>query len=318
MNQKIICDLHMHSTSSDGTYHPAALVYKAEKFAEENNCHCIIALTDHDNTSGLDEFMDAGSESELVTTIPGTELSISYKGEDVHITSLKFDYNDPGINEMMEKCRNSRLDRNVEIVKKLNELGFPINLSDIKADKPGATVARPHIARHMMKLGYVSSIQEAFDLYLDDGKPAFVERWHPSPQEAIHAVRRCGGIPILAHINLYDSLTNEEKEEMVKEFKEAGLMGIECYYNSFTEEDRAFTQYLAKKYDLVPCGGSDFHGDNKPNLKMFTGKGDLSIEAHEIKELLDLLGIQLRDNSKPLSFSRTHTLSGESKCPEKY
>ena len=231
---KTYIDLHIHSTASDGTFSPTEIVNKALKLAEKDS-PVVIALTDHDTVAGIDEFQKAAAKhKDRLTAISGLEISTDYHGVEIHVLGYNIDIHNKELLDRLAVCRESRDGRNEKIIQKLQEQGFKISMDEIKPDKPGETIARPHIAKLLMKKKYVSSVQEAFDKYLAEGRCCYVERIMPTPEEAIHLIKNSGGIPVLAHLMLYKKLDSSQKEALVRELKEAGLIGIETYYNTYT------------------------------------------------------------------------------------
>ncbi|MCP3922095.1 MAG: PHP domain-containing protein [Desulfobacterales bacterium] len=268
-------DLHIHTTASDGTYSPAQIV----THAEELNLHAI-SVTDHDTVSGTIEVLKTGSKS--VSIISGIEISsfppLQYRDAisgSFHILGYDFDPFDSELNKMLQKLRDGRENRNPLIVKKLNDLGFDITLEEIKKIS-GGQVGRPHIANVMLKKGYVKSITEAFDVYIAQGAKAHVGKFRPESKVVIDLIKNAGGIPVLAHPGLLN-ISDNRFQNLILELKDYGLMGIEAYYSRHNKEKTDFYINCAKKNKLLVTGGSDFHGDNKENIKMGEGTGDLVV-----------------------------------------
>jgi len=266
-----ICDLHTHTTASDGSDTPEQLVLKAKKVGLS-----AIAVTDHDTVCGLEEAKktarDAGIE-----LVPGVELSINFHKGNMHMLGYYMDTADAGFQEILKRVQGARAERNPQILALLDNLGISISMDELETLSKGGQIGRPHIARAMVEKGYVKSVSEAFDKYLKRGARAYAPKSILSPEEAIQVLRDAKGIPVLAHP--FSLLTSSEKEldTIVFELKEAGLMGIECYYS---EHDRAFTSVclgLAQKYQLVVTGGSDYHGKAKPHIMLGRGRGNLVI-----------------------------------------
>ena len=163
---KTYIDLHIHSTASDGTFSPTEIINDALKLAGDKN-PVVIALTDHDTVAGTEEFQKAAAKhKERLTAISGVEISTDYHGVEIHVLGYNIDTKNKALLERLAVCRESRDGRNAKIIEKLQEQGFKISMDEIKPDKPGETIARPHIAKLLMKKKYVSSVQEAFDKYL--------------------------------------------------------------------------------------------------------------------------------------------------------
>lgn len=288
---KTYIDLHIHSTASDGTFSPTEIVNNAVKIAGKGN-PIVIALTDHDTTSGIEEFQTAAlAHQPQLTALSGIEISTNYHGIEIHILGYNIDPRNKTLIDKLKIYRKSRDGRNEKIIKKLNEQGFKISAEELKPEKSGESIGRPHIARLLMKKNYVTSVQEAFDKYLAEGKCCYVERIMPTPQEAIQLIQNSGGLPVLAHIMLYKKLDAAHKEKFVYELKEAGLFGIEAYYNTYTPAEQEYVISLAKQWGLSLTGGTDFHGQNKPHISLFKGQGNMEIPENILKDLnTNLLG----------------------------
>lgn len=284
-------DLHIHSTASDGTLTPTEIVQSALKSTKSEKDPIVIALTDHDTVAGVSEFLkEAKKNKERVTAIPGVEISTNYHGVEIHILGYNVDPENKELLEQLKICRESRDGRNEKIIARLQAEGFQITMEDIKPEDPNETIARPHIAKQLMKKKYVSSVKEAFDKYLAEGRSCYVERIMPTPQEAIALIRNSGGIPVLAHLMYYKKLNAAEKEVLVSELKEAGLEGIEAYYNTYTPVEEEYVSSLAKQNALLLTGGTDFHGQNKPHISLFTGQGNMEVPEAILPEFMEAIG----------------------------
>lgn len=274
---KTYIDLHIHSTASDGTFSPKEIVNTALKIAGNEN-PLVIALTDHDTVAGIKEFQKAASKhKKQLTAIPGIEISTNYHGIEIHILGYNINPENKTLLEQLKLYRESRDGRNEKIIEKLKVQGFDLSIDELTPAKPGESVGRPHIAKLMMKKKYVFSVQEAFDKYLAEGRNCYVERLMPTPQEAINLIKNSGGIPVLAHLMLYKKLNTAQKENLVHELKEDGLIGIETYYSTYTPVEQLYVSSLAKQWGLSETGGTDFHGQNKPQISLFQGFGELEI-----------------------------------------
>lgn len=288
---KTYIDLHIHSTASDGTLTPTEIVQSALKSTKSEKDPIVIALTDHDTVAGVSEFLkEAKKNKERVTAIPGVEISTNYHGVEIHILGYNVDPENKELLEQLKICRESRDGRNEKIIARLQAEGFQITMEDIKPEDPNETIARPHIAKQLMKKKYVSSVKEAFDKYLAEGRSCYVERIMPTPQEAIALIRNSGGIPVLAHLMYYKKLNAAEKEVLVSELKEAGLEGIEAYYNTYTPVEEEYVSSLAKQNALLLTGGTDFHGQNKPHISLFTGQGNMEVPEAILPEFMEAIG----------------------------
>ena len=190
---KKLIDLHVHSSASDGSFPPAEVV----RLAKEGGLTAM-ALTDHDTVDGLPEAVAAG-ESLGVEIIPGVEISAQFPGGTMHILGLFVDYHNGLLDQRLAVLKQARLDRNPQIISKLNALGIPITMARVEEISGGGQVGRPHIARALMELGRVRDLQEAFDKYLGWRKPGYVSKFRFSPEAALAMIREAKGIPVLAH-----------------------------------------------------------------------------------------------------------------------
>lgn len=286
---KTYIDLHIHSTASDGTFSPTEIINEALKLSGKEN-PVVLALTDHDTVSGTEEFQKAAfKHKKQLTTISGVEISTNYHGVEIHFLGYNINPLNKSLLNNLTIYRESRDGRNAKIIEKLQEQGFKVSMDEIHSDKPGETIGRPHIAKLLMKKKYVSSIQEAFDKYLAEGRICYVERIMPTSQEAINLIKNSGGIPVLAHLMLYKKLDAAQKEVLVHELKEYGLVGIETYYNTYTPVEQEYVSSLAKQWGLLKTGGTDFHGKNKPNISLFKGQGEMEVPESILPELFKTL-----------------------------
>ncbi len=262
-------DLHTHSTASDGSMTPAELV----RYAFEKGLG-VVALTDHDTVSGVEQAVEEGNKLGI-EVIPGVEISVSFEPE-MHLLGYFFNGNYNSILKTLEELRERREQRNPRIVSKLKELGFDITLSEVNSQAAGGNVGRPHIARVMMGKGYVASIEEAFDKYLDSGRPAYFKKDKLTPAEGISEIARAGGVPVLAH-PIYLNMSVDRLDILLGQLSGMGLKGIEAYYTENTAEQTLELLQLAQKHKLLVTGGSDFHGSFKPNIEIGSGRGLLKV-----------------------------------------
>jgi hypothetical protein len=263
-------DLHVHSNCSDGTVSPADLVALAKKKGLS-----AIALTDHDTIDGLSALFEAAKDENL-EVISGIEFSTQFRGKDVHIVGLDFDYQLPEFCQKLVRFQNSRDSRNAKMIELLRGEGIHITWEDMEREYPDAVWTRAHFGKYLLEHGYVSDISEAFSRYLGDDAPCFIPREKVTPIQAVELIRLAGGIPVLAHPMLYH-LDDEAMDDLIVSMKEVGLIGIEGLYSTYSPEEEAHVAMLAKKHDLVLSGGSDFHGTVKPTIDLGTGKGNLKI-----------------------------------------
>lgn len=277
-------DLHVHSTRSDGTLTPTELVDYAVKKGLS-----AFALTDHDTVEGLAEAIAyAGSLREkgisVPEVIPGIEFSTEHEGKDVHILGLFIDYKSPVFSDYLRAFIESRENRNRKMCAKMTAAGLDFKYEDLLKEYPDSVITRAHMARYMIKKGIVKSREEAFDRYIGDSCPFFLQREKVTPAMAVDLILKADGIPVLAHPMLY-KIGHAKLSELTGMLKELGLIGIEGLYSTYTMSDRQFVRKLANKYHLLLSGGSDFHGANKTNIDLGTGCGRLNIPESILKEL---------------------------------
>jgi hypothetical protein len=235
-----------------------------------------IALTDHDTISGLAEAREAGLEFG-VRVLSGVEISVEYASKTVHMLGYCFDSGAGQLEAGLEALVGGRNERNAKIVGRLNELGATVTLAEIEAEAGGKVVGRPHIARVLLRHGFVSDWQEAFDRYLARGAAAYFERLRFSPADAVRMIRNAGGVAVLAHPKYVSLHEGESLEDVVRSLVDVGLSGIECFYSDHSAEETETYLELARSFSLIVTGGSDFHGDVKPDLQLGTGNGDLLV-----------------------------------------
>ncbi len=279
-------DLHTHSTASDGTYSPKELVRLAKEIGLKG-----LALTDHDTLSGLKEAFEEAEKVKL-PFLCGIEISVKYERQGhFHLLGYFLGPEIPEIEGALKKLQEARRKRNQKVVEKLQALGVNITYEELLKMGEGE-IGRPHIARLLFEKGVVKSIQEAFDKYLKKGAPAYVPKALLSPEEAISLILKAGGVPVLAHpITL--KLSEEELFSYIKGLKSLGLKGIEAYYTEHTQEFTEFLLDCANKLGLLITGGSDFHGKNKPDIKLGVGFGNLRVPDECFSRVLKELQAQL-------------------------
>ena len=245
-----LVDLHVHSTASDGSRAPADVVQEAKRVGL-----AAIALTDHDTVDGVAEAAIAGS-AVGVRVVPGVELSAVEGDVETHILGLHL--SDTGeLEARLVELRDMRRTRAERIVRRLNELGVRIAMSDVLEQAAGGAIGRPHVARAMIADGWAVDFRDAFDRYLGNGKPAFVSKDRLAVSDAIELIHRAGGLAILAHP------AQAGTRERVQAFVELGIDGVEVRHPSHSAEDAARLAALVEHFGLVPSGGSDWHGSGE-------------------------------------------------------
>ncbi|MBO4913853.1 MAG: PHP domain-containing protein [Oscillospiraceae bacterium] len=256
------CDLHTHSSASDGQYSPSELV----TLAAENGIG-VMALTDHDTTEGIAEASEAGGRCS-VRVIPGVELS-AREYNTYHILGYAYNTEAPELAALCARMKKRRDNRNRMILEYLNENGMPLEQGEIEAIAGGDIIGRPHIARAMVAHGYVKNNREAFDKWLDtDEIHERMDVGKPTARECVETIKASGGKASLAH-PYQIGVDNDTLDAIVRELAGYGLDAIECLYPKFTPEQQAYYYHLAEKYGLHITGGSDFHGELvKPDVRL--------------------------------------------------
>lgn len=263
-------DLHVHSTASDGTCTPAQLVTIAKCAGL-----CAIALTDHDCIDGITDAMQASHGTGL-EIVPGIELSCDYRGQEIHMLGLYIRPGDEPLALKLKEFVTRRESRNERIVELLAREGFDITMDKLLADNPDSVITRGNIAKYLVEHGCVKDRETVFKEYLGDHCRCNVPREKISPEEAIELIHRAGGLAFLAHPLLYH-MNLEALTEFVRDLKEHKLDGIEAIYSAFQPQDERDMKALADKFDLLISGGSDFHGTNKPHIRLGTGTGQMNV-----------------------------------------
>jgi predicted metal-dependent phosphoesterase TrpH len=242
-------DLHTHSIRSDGVLTPTELVKRAAARGVTTQ-----ALSDHDTLAGVAEAVAEGQRLG-VRVIPATELNTESEWGDVHVLAYFVDPNDAKFEEKMKWLRENRGRRIDLMVENLNRLGYPVSIDRVREIAQGGSLGRPHLAQALFEAGHVPSYDAAFDTLISKESPAYVSRVGLAPLEAVQLARTHGGVPALAHPGTALGL-----EELLPQLVSAGLAGLECYYGSHTPARTAEYLRLAARFELVPTGGSDYHG----------------------------------------------------------
>ena len=243
-------DLHLHTLASDGRLSPTELIQLVAKQGLET-----ISITDHDSTEGLAEAYEAAKEFPYMRIIPGIEMSADIPGDEVHVLGYFLDYHDVEFQEMLTELRRGRVGRAQVIVEKLVALGKPVEWERVLHFAGDGTVGRPHIALAMVEAGYFKEPKEAFEEYLGNDGLAYYDRPKLNPTESVAMIRKVGGVPVLAHPTFMNDM-----EAGIASLKKEGLVGMEVYYAQYDDDTVRHLARLAREYDLIPCGGSDYHG----------------------------------------------------------
>jgi 3',5'-nucleoside bisphosphate phosphatase len=274
-----LIDLHSHTNESDGTFSPAELVEEAQRVGVR-----ALGITDHDTLAGYDKAVPLGRAAGL-ELVCGIELSTKFHGRSVHLLGYFLGENGPApdFRKWILDMQAARRDRNLRLIARLRDLGIDITLEEVQARSRGLT-ARPHFAQVMLEKGYVRTLQQAFDDYLDESAAGYVYRREPLFSEGVELIRRAGGITSLAHpVRVPGNLP-----ALMPELCDTGLDAIEAYHSDHTPNHTRLYMELAQQYSLLVTGGSDFHGSAKPGLCLGTGRNQ-NLKVPE--DLLDRLRV---------------------------
>lgn len=251
-------DLHLHTIFSDSTYTPDQLLKEASKQGLS-----AISIVDHDTVDGIGPTIETARVNNIdIEVIPGLELTAEHLGVEVHILGYLVDYKNEEFIKNLDILRTKRIERIYRIVDKLNGIGVKLKVEDVFDIAGNGNPGRLHIARAMLKNGCISSLAEAFQKYIGDRCAAYICGFKMSPIEAIQLIKNFAGIPVLAHPY---SLS---RDELLYEFIEEGIMGLEVYYPEHSQSMINFYLDIAKKNNLLVTGGSDCHGNAKAEVQI--------------------------------------------------
>lgn len=272
------CDLHTHSTFSDGTLTPTQLVEEAQRCGL-----AAIALCDHNTVAGLPEFL-AAAEGTPVEAVSGIEFSTDYHGTELHVLGLFLKPESYGpITDLLEDFRARKDRSNAELVEALGRAGYRLDYEAIKAGTPNGQVNRAHIAAALARQGYTATVKDAFKTLLAPEHGYYRPPERLNVFDAIRFIKSIGSVAVLAHPFL--NLEEEKLRCFLPEAKLAGLDGMETLCSSYSEEITALAASIADEFELKHSGGSDFHGSNKPDIRLGKGKGNLCIPLKILEEL---------------------------------
>ena len=276
-------DFHCHSTASDGTFTPTELAQKGAAFAA-------MAITDHDNCDGAEEFLAFRSDRSVASPlrVAGIELSIE-PGEGFdkfHLLGLGINSADAGLRAFLRRILDGRNARNERILANFRRLG--IEMTDVFSYAHGEVLARPHFARWLVDHGHARDIPDAFERYLLADSPAetrcYEERWHPSQEEAFAVIHAAGGVCVMAHPKYWCDAWKRvgcdfaAAERGLAALKEKGLDGVEALYQANTGEENVEFVRIATKLGYLKSAGSDFHGSNKAEIPLGMEVSDAYIQ----------------------------------------
>jgi 3',5'-nucleoside bisphosphate phosphatase len=281
-------DLHLHTTASDGQCAPAELVARARDAGIT-----VLAVTDHDTMDGVSEAAAHAVRLQL-GFVPGIEITAVCDGHDVHVLGYWVDGDSSALAALLHALRTARLERAREIVHRLSREGAPIDISELVdgAAAAGRSIARPAIARALIRYGHVGTVSEAFVRFLNEGKPAYVPHRGPSPIEVVCAIVQAGGIASLAHPGPLN------RDELIPELVAVGLAAVEAYHSAHDEQTRSRYLAVASEHGLAVTGGSDFHGLDVRRAEFF---GRVGLPAADFSHLLERAGRSLeRCDGQPM------------------
>ena len=276
-------DLHTHSIFSDGTDTPEAMALAAQAGGLK-----ALALTDHDTLAGLERFMAMQPEVAPLL-VPGIELSCRFMGRPLHMLGLFLDFRDPLLVERIESMRIQRLERNQTMVARLQARGLAITWEQLTLEAPSDLISRTHFARVLVRNGAAGSPQDAFNRLIGDDSPCYVPFPDLLPRVAADWIRAAGGVAVVAHPGRGFPRGFRWDEAML-DLKQQGVQGFEAYYPDYGPLEEGYFLALAETLELVPCGGSDYHGGNKPGRRLGVGDGGLQVPDGVLERLQRLQG----------------------------
>lgn len=273
----VYCDLHTHSRYSDGTAYPAQIVEEAVEAGLS-----AVALTDHNIVAGVPEFLERAKDTS-VRAIAGVEISTGYLGKELHIVGLFLKAEDFGkITDFLSVINRRKEESNRNLIRRLNQAGYDLDYDRIRAENPG-NVNRAVIAAAMLEKGYVSEIKEAFKGLLSKKSGYYVPPERISAFGAIEFLHSIHAVPVLAHPFL--NLQEAELEVFLPRAKDCGLAAMETRYSTYSPETTAKAIKMACDHRILQSGGSDYHGNNKPDIRLGTGRGTLAVPYRFVEEL---------------------------------
>ncbi len=273
-------DLHIHTNASDGFDSPPSVLKHVMQLQLKT-----FSITDHDTLWGVKDVLMILEKlkqmrvANLPRFIPGVELSVDMEGQEIHLLGYFPSGGHQKIQAFLDKVKQERITRNKLLCTRLTEIGFPISYDELTREG-GQVIGRVHVAMVMARRGFVSSLDSAFEQYLAEGKPAYIDRNHPKVEEGLKVLKDAGGISVLAHPKLYGWLDGADAEKhlrsKLKKLKGMGLMGVEVVHGQTSLQESALISELAKDLNLLRTIGSDYHGSNKSYVNLYNAKQDFS------------------------------------------
>lgn len=279
-------DLHIHSTASDGTVPPEALPALGAAAGLS-----ALALTDHDTVAGVPAFLARQKDHPGLELIAGVELSSHYAMREIHLVGLFLDIGAPALLAFLDAMRAERRLRAEKMREKLAALGYPLDDDELRAAGAHDTPGRPHFARALVRRGAFASVPEVFTRLLQKGAPGYVPRTLPEPADCLRAIKAAGGVAVWAHPVRNHSGEESFARRVLTVLAPLGLDAVEAHYTDFTARQTQIMSKLAGEFRLALSGGSDFHGENHPDIAIGTGSGALRVP--------DEFLIQLRAKLRP-------------------
>lgn len=271
------CDLHIHSTHSDGTLTPAALIAEAKRLG------LTVALTDHNTVSGLTDFLKEACK-QGVTAIPGIEISSDLGGTELHVVGLFIaPEHYAAIEKLMVRYHKLKEESNIRLIENLRHAGYAIDYASVQKRAAHSTPNRALIALELVEQGYVSSVQDAFDKLLKEKHGYYIPPERLTTAEAITFLRSIHALPVLAHP--FMNLTEDALRAALPDLMEAGLVAMEVQHSTYDDETITRAKAVADEFGLLYSGGSDFHGEPKPDVRLGVGKGNLDIPDIDYENL---------------------------------
>ena len=264
-------DLHSHTTASDGQHSPTDLLQRAAQAGVKR-----LAVTDHDTVAGLEEAQSA-AHSHGVQLINGIEVSAFIHGKEIHVLGHFLDITEPRLLAYTARLRNERTDRMERMVAQMCKLGYPVTMAEVRAIAQDAQLGRPHLARVLVEKRYTTSVKEAFDRWLGDGKPGWVDRIRITGEDAIQLIKGAGGAATLAH-----PAVSRATDLDIQNLSDAGLAGLEVFHSDHVPSQREKLLKLTQRLGLVPTAGSDYHG---PDVTPDRNLGDETMDERLFDEL---------------------------------
>ncbi|HXK66148.1 MAG TPA: PHP domain-containing protein [Spirochaetota bacterium] len=261
-----LIDLHCHTTASDGIYSPTGII----DYAIVHNVS-VLAITDHDSIDGLEEALDYAKQK-LFELIPGIEFSIDFPHGSFHLVGMGIDYTNGDLRYELEHLQMLRKERIYKIIKDLQLHGIEVTDEEVEKEALGNSPGRPHVARVLVKKGYAPTVSDVFTQFMVKGKPGFVKKEKINFHRALQLIKASGGTAIVAHPVSLGFSSWAEGEQLIKDFVDAGVAGIEVYSAMHSDEDVTHLLHIAQKYSLLISGGSDFHGDKNEAMGYY-GEG---------------------------------------------